>query len=236
MAYLEQFDWSRGYTPPTHLGVDIACPYGTSLPALESGQVQFAGWITFTQDGRTYRELIVIVQSNGFFISYGHLQSKMVNAGQRVERGQEIAVSGNSGFVLPPPTPQKPWSGAHLHIEELIGTKDPNKPLSAYQTRDITPRLNAYGGEDMTNEEHAKQEVRLLADVIEGNPHYEEQHPDAFNGHVQRILNSKDPLEDRKVGHDFMNNYKATHGGDQQKEIDEALIHMKTATQILEDA
>lgn len=45
-----------------------------------------------------------------------HHDQLLVSAGQRVEKGQPIAICGNSGYVLPAPTPQNPNNGTHVHL------------------------------------------------------------------------------------------------------------------------
>ena len=50
---------------------------------------------------------IVIDHGNGYKTSYSHLLSTLVRRGQKVQRGDIIALSGNSGLSLAP----------HLHYE-----------------------------------------------------------------------------------------------------------------------
>lgn len=47
---------------------------------------------------------------------YGHLRDYIVQDGQYVIAGQPIAYSGNTGYILPPPTADKPSTGQHLHF------------------------------------------------------------------------------------------------------------------------
>lgn len=187
--YLAEFPITSPFGPRgggMHNGVDFGTPMNTPLPALVAGTVQYAGFIPPAIAGYS-NELIIIVQSEGFFVVYGHLRGATVHAGQRVEQGQIIGTTGNSGYVLPAPTPAMPFAGAHLHIEQRLGTKENHRGLSAYPAKDITPLLRAYGSmsskggaEDMTYEDYAAD----ILDVIEDNPWYAEQKPDAFKGHV----------------------------------------------------
>ena len=55
----------------------------------------------------TSGKTVVIDHGNGYQTSYGHLLSILVRRGQRVHRGDLIALSGNSGLSLAP----------HLHYE-----------------------------------------------------------------------------------------------------------------------
>ena len=55
----------------------------------------------------------MIKHSNNLYTCYGHLSSYNVSAGQTVSRGQQIAISGNTGVT----------TGPHLHFEvRLNGT------------------------------------------------------------------------------------------------------------------
>jgi len=84
-----------------HLGVDIAVPTGEPILASASGQVVFSGW---TPD---LGNLVVIYHNNEYFTYYGHNELILVNSYEKVDRGDAIATSGNSGIS----------SGPHLHFE-----------------------------------------------------------------------------------------------------------------------
>ena len=81
-----------------HSGVDFAMPIGRPLRAVTSGTIK-----TLSSYGRG----ISIMADDGNMIIYGHCDSWVVGNGQRVERGQHIANSGNTGNS----------SGPHLHFE-----------------------------------------------------------------------------------------------------------------------
>ena len=53
---------------------------------------------------------MILDHGNDIKSLYGHLQKVQVTQGQRVERGQVIAISGNTGKS----------SGPHLHYEILV--------------------------------------------------------------------------------------------------------------------
>ena len=84
-----------------HTGIDIGCSSGTSVKAADGGKVTFAGW------QGNYGKLVIIDHENGYTTYYGHLSSIKVKAGQRVARGEVIALSGATGNV----------TGPHLHFE-----------------------------------------------------------------------------------------------------------------------
>ncbi len=85
-----------------HQGVDYAVPEGTRIFATADGVVKEIKGKTSTS-GIT----VVIDHRNGYTTSYSHLQSVKVKRGQRVQRGDIIALSGNTGLSLAP----------HLHYE-----------------------------------------------------------------------------------------------------------------------
>ncbi len=58
-------------------------------------------------------------------------------------------------------------------------------------------------GDDVTTKDHITYEVQDIADVIGGDPHYDETQPDAFNGHVDRALTAGG-LELRAIMRDFL--------------------------------
>ncbi|MGY4707138.1 peptidoglycan DD-metalloendopeptidase family protein [Candidatus Bipolaricaulota sp. J31] len=88
-------------TPDFHTGIDFGVPEGTSVHAAAAGVVSFVGW----RGG--YGLLVVVDHGNGFTTYYAHLSRALVEAGQFVEQGQVIALSGNTGLS----------TGPHLHFE-----------------------------------------------------------------------------------------------------------------------
>lgn len=90
-----------GWRPDLHRGVDIQVPDGTEVKAMAPGSVRFAG----VMEG--YGN-VVWLEHNGDVLSvYAHLSTLQVRAGEEVEGGQVIALSGHSGNA----------SGPHLHFE-----------------------------------------------------------------------------------------------------------------------
>ena len=99
-----------------HKGVDWAVPKGTAVFASCGGTVARAGW------GSGYGYVVYINHSDGRQTRYAHLSKVLVKVGQKVDQGQRIALSGNTGIS----------SGPHLHFEMLIGGKQVN-PLKYLQ-------------------------------------------------------------------------------------------------------
>ena len=86
-----------------HEGMDFSCDIGTPVYATADGVVKKAR----RESGYGY--VIVIDHGYGYETRYAHLKSFNVKQGQRVQRGQTIALSGNSGRS----------TGPHLHYEVL---------------------------------------------------------------------------------------------------------------------
>lgn len=89
--------------PALHDGLDIHNRVGTSITAPAAGLVVAAG---YTRGNGNYLELD---HGNGFNTRYLHLQKRLVNAGQRVERGGVLGRLGNTGRS----------TGPHLHYVVL---------------------------------------------------------------------------------------------------------------------
>ena len=89
-------------TPKSHQGVDYTIAEGSSVFATADGVVQ-----EISDKNSTLGKTIVIDHGNGYKTSYSHLLSALVRRGQKVQRGDVIALTGNSGLSLAP----------HLHYE-----------------------------------------------------------------------------------------------------------------------
>jgi len=96
-----------------HDGIDIDVPEGTTVYASAAGEVYSYG----EQPG--LGNVLILEHASGFYTLYGHLNSSLVVKGQYVEKGQKIALSGNTGIS----------SGPHLHFE-LRNGEFPVEPLS----------------------------------------------------------------------------------------------------------
>ena len=86
----------------SHQGVDYVIPEGTRVFATADGVVS-----DLKGRNSTSGTTVVIDHGNGYSTSYSHLLSAKVEKGQRVQRGDIIALSGDSGLSLAP----------HLHYE-----------------------------------------------------------------------------------------------------------------------
>lgn len=91
-----------------HHGIDLTAPVGTPVMAAAAGKVV----VVRENDGGYGREL-VIEHANGFRTRYAQLQGFMVQEGDKVDQGQQVATVGSSGAS----------TGPHLHFEILQGEK-----------------------------------------------------------------------------------------------------------------
>lgn len=90
-----------------HRGVDIAAPLGAQVIATADGRVTYAGW------SAGYGNMVIIDQGYGIKTVYGHNSRILVKAGQRVQRGQAVALVGNTGLS----------TGPHLHYEVRVNDR-----------------------------------------------------------------------------------------------------------------
>ncbi|CAF25978.1 M23 family metallopeptidase [Bartonella quintana] len=92
---LSQFGQKKGTA--TSRGIDIAVPEGSSVKAAENGIVIYAS------DGlKELGNVVMIRHENDIITIYGYNSKLVVNRGQRIRRGDEIAKSGVSGDVKTP--------------------------------------------------------------------------------------------------------------------------------------
>lgn len=93
-----------------HNGLDLAVPTGTAVKAAASGEVVHSGWM----NGFGYT--VIIDHGRGVETLYAHNSRVTVARGSMVNKGQQVAVSGNTGLS----------TGPHLHF----GVLRDEKPLN----------------------------------------------------------------------------------------------------------
>ncbi len=77
---------------PTRQGIDIAGKGGQPVRAAADGVVVYSG------SGLVgYGELVIVKHNEQWLSAYGHNRARLVNEGQRVQAGQQIAEMGRSG-------------------------------------------------------------------------------------------------------------------------------------------
>ncbi len=89
-----------------HSGIDIANgkAHGETIVAADAGTVEFA-----RSDNSGYGLYVIINHGNGRKTLYGHTSELLVESGEKVIKGQPIALVGNTGNSY----------GSHLHFEVI---------------------------------------------------------------------------------------------------------------------
>ncbi|ADV33841.1 peptidase [Candidatus Blochmanniella vafra str. BVAF] len=125
-----------------HVGVDFAVPVGT--PVLSIGD----GVVLSSKYSKIAGNYVVIKHDFQCITRYMHLKKILVKSGQRVSRGDSIALSGNTGRSTGPHLhfevwinrqPVNPLTTSILNVEKLLGN-DRIKYLK--QINEIIPKLN----------------------------------------------------------------------------------------------
>ncbi|NMC62401.1 MAG: M23 family metallopeptidase, partial [SAR324 cluster bacterium] len=96
-----------------HKGTDFTLENGRMVHATADGTVSKVKF------DRTYGKVVDVDHGNGISTRYAHLARSLVSEGQKVARGERIAIAGNSGMS----------TGPHLHYEVQVNrrSRDPLK-------------------------------------------------------------------------------------------------------------
>jgi murein DD-endopeptidase MepM/ murein hydrolase activator NlpD len=94
----------------THKGIDYAVPEGTPVRAAYAGVVKVAD----SNDNSSYGKFVRILHEGGYYTIYAHLSKVEVAVEDRVQQGQLIGYSGNTGSIA---SGTGNSTGAHLHFE-----------------------------------------------------------------------------------------------------------------------
>ena len=104
-----------------HEGLDFIVPKGTPIFSTADGRVADC------RNSGTFGTVIEIDHGFGYRTLYAHLSKILVKPGTKVKRGEQIALSGNSGLS----------SGPHLHYEVHLNNKAQD-PVN-YFFNDLSP-------------------------------------------------------------------------------------------------
>ncbi|ASR83523.1 endolysin, L-Ala-D-Glu peptidase domain [Arthrobacter phage Laila] len=97
-----------------HNGIDLGCEVGTPVYAMAAGTVLHAGW-SHDHPWLTHHAGIAVLTHHGEHISgLAHLSKVVVAPGDRVEVGQLVGYSGDTGTAGVP----------HVHCELLAAQPD----------------------------------------------------------------------------------------------------------------
>lgn len=105
-----------------HSGIDFSAPNGTNIYCTGNGVVEK---VVLGNSG--YGNYVVINHGYGYKTRYAHLKKSFVKKGQKVSRGEKIALVGNTGKSTAP----------HLHYEVIKNDK-PINPVNFF-FNDLTP-------------------------------------------------------------------------------------------------
>lgn len=95
-----------------HEGIDVSAPQGSPIEAPANGTVLRAGW----ENG--YGNVVEINHGYGIVTRFAHASKLLVSRGQRVTRGERVALVGSTGLA----------TGPHLHYEVHVNGR-PVDPL-----------------------------------------------------------------------------------------------------------
>jgi len=93
-----------------HLGLDISALYGATVHAPADGKIIYA------QRMDAYGNLLIIDHGNGLTTRYGHLSRFIAKVGQKVKKGDVVALVGTTGRTTAP----------HLHYEVRVNDRAKN--------------------------------------------------------------------------------------------------------------
>lgn len=89
-----------------HKGLDIAAPEGEAVAAAADGTV------SKSYQSESYGHVIFIKHDNGYETVYAHLSKRLKKEKERVKKGEQIGIIGNTGIS----------TGTHLHFEMHHGS------------------------------------------------------------------------------------------------------------------
>ncbi|NCN52495.1 peptidoglycan DD-metalloendopeptidase family protein [Candidatus Parcubacteria bacterium] len=104
------FAKSGAYSGNGHNGMDFGVPVGTKIYAPLSGTVRATGNTDSVAGCYSYGKWTLIDHANGLSTLYAHQSTISVSPGQRVNTGDVIGYSGNTGYS----------TGPHLHFTVLV--------------------------------------------------------------------------------------------------------------------
>jgi murein DD-endopeptidase len=133
-----------------HNGVDLAAPVGTPIVSTGDGVVARVGSHPFA--GR----YIDINHSGTFETRYLHLSKVLVKRGQRIKRGQKIALTGNSGRS----------TGPHLHFEFHVDGQPVNPLTADIPTAAKVPDIELASFKAHVSTQLASMQSRTSSDLV----------------------------------------------------------------------
>ena len=99
-----------GYGGRGHNGVDFRAAQGTPVYSAGSGVVEGVGDTDTGCQRASYGKWVLVRHPNNLSTLYAHLANIQVQSGETIRRGQQIGLSGASGYA----------TGPHLHLTLLV--------------------------------------------------------------------------------------------------------------------
>ena len=130
-----------------HRGMDFSCKTGTEIIATADGTVE-----KVRRSSTGYGNLLVVDHGNGFVTKYAQLSSFKVQEGDKVQKGQVIAFSGNSGASTAP----------HLHYE-VVKNGEAVNPADYIKNYQFKSSAVHHHERDQEHEEEVEQQEHELA-------------------------------------------------------------------------
>lgn len=126
------------YNGSGHNGIDLGVPSGTVVKAAAAGVVIGTGDTDLACTGVSYGRWVLIRHANGLTTLYAHLSKIGVSANQTVQLGEQIGLSGNTGYS----------TGPHVHFtvyaSDSVHVTGPNeyksKVCGTYMSLPVAPR------------------------------------------------------------------------------------------------
>lgn len=141
------------YGRPFHNGMDFGVPIGEKAKAALSGTIQGTGNTDAFPGCVSWGRWILVKHDNGLTTLYAHLSSIIVTPGQRVETGQTIGFTGNSGASTGPHLHFTLYASQGVSVRQFsefksgsgcaaTGATTPTAPLDAYlDPADYLPKI-----------------------------------------------------------------------------------------------
>jgi murein DD-endopeptidase MepM/ murein hydrolase activator NlpD len=117
-----------------HAGLDITACKGDPILACADGTVVATG----SRKGyRSYGQTVLVDHGRNVFTHYAHASRVLVRPGQKVKKGEKIALIGATGRATSP----------HLHLEVRVGNQmlNPYPYFSPAQLKGIQVAKNFFG-------------------------------------------------------------------------------------------
>ena len=159
-----------GYNPAGgHTGEDLAVPVGTPLVAMADGVVVHVGYFTGKYSDNpwwiepSFAGYVVTVDYGAYLSHYAHCSGSPVLSGKRVQQGDVVAYSGNTGSAT---------SGPHCHWEVMPnGWNFQNGTYGRINPRTITTGTIApQGAAEVQEDELSAQDVdRIINEINAAN-------------------------------------------------------------------